>query len=602
MKYQFDELELIAQKRYKRKAGRTKENTGLDTETYHGKAYLICDDSGRYKILHSFDDALVFLTHFRFRNANNWFFNIKFDFEAIIKWLPLHLLQILYATGELDYQAYHLKFLDKKFLRITNNKHNYTFYDINNFIGSSLNQASKNYLNETKYDAIDSSRLNTDKDYWKENIEEIIFYCKKDANLTKRVADYFWGLIDNHIHFLPSMPFSKGAYSQEYFLNKCYIPTIDTIPDEVLRFAYNSYSGGRFELLKRGHFDNVYLYDIKSAYPYQMAQLPDYTRGEWIHTNEFQEEAISGFYKCQVSHLDAKVSPFMVKEANLNVYPNGYFEQYLTQKEIEDIDKLFPETEIEIEEGYYFEENEILYPLQEEILRLYKWKETEKDPDIKYCIKIILNSLYGKFIQTVGGRTGRIFNPIWASEITANTRLMLLMNSVPCIDDIIGYSTDSIHSTVPIHFENNLFHNTNLGTFEEDATGEGVYIQSDVYSIDTGKKVKTRYRGFSLEKMSTLEEFKKRQNIPMNHEVSLFNILSDILGEDTFTFSTTRPLHLGEVLAHTKTKTIEDLNIWNDVEKNIQINGDTKRVWERSFQNGYDALHHSIDSSPIFID
>lgn len=602
MKYQFDELELTSQRRYKRKAMRKRENTGLDTETYHGKAYLICDDSGRYKILHSFDDALIFLTHSRFRTGNNWFFNIKFDFEALIKWLPLPLLQVLYATGELDYHAYHLKFLDKKFLRITNSKHNYTFYDINNFIGSSLNQASKNYLNETKYDAIDSSRLNVDKEYWKENIDEIIFYCKKDASLTKRVADYFWNLIDNHIHFLPSMPYSKGAYSQEYFLQKCYIPTIDTIPDEVLKYAYNSYSGGRFELLKRGHFDNVYLYDIKSAYPYQMAQLPDYTRGEWHYTDEFQEGVRSGFYRCLVSHFHERVSPFMVKESTLNIYPNGYFEQYLTQNEIEMSIRLFPETEIEIQDGYYFEENEILYPLQEEILRLYKWKETEKDPDIKYCIKIILNSLYGKFIQTVGGRSGRIFNPLWASEITANTRLMLIENSISCIDDIIGYSTDSIHSTVPIHFKNESFHDTNLGTFEEDAIGEGVYIQSDVYSIDTGKKVKTRYRGFSLEKMNTLQEFKKRQNIPLDRNVSLFNILTDILDDDIFSFATSRPLHLGEVLAHTKTRTIDDLNIWDDVEKNIKINGDSKRIWERSFLNGYDVLHHSIDSSPLLVE
>ena len=38
------------------------------------------------------------------------------------------------------------------------------------------------------------------------------------------------------------------------------------------------------------------------------------------------------------------------------------------------------------------------------------------------------------------------------------------------------------------------------------------------------------------------------------------------------------------------------------VEKNIKINGDSKRIWERSFLNGYDVLHHSIDSSPLLVE
>ena len=54
-----------------------KENTGLDTETYHGYVKLICDDSGRAQDIDDIDGIISFLTHERSRNKFNWFFNVK---------------------------------------------------------------------------------------------------------------------------------------------------------------------------------------------------------------------------------------------------------------------------------------------------------------------------------------------------------------------------------------------------------------------------------------------------------------------------------------------------------------------------------------------
>ena len=46
--------------------------------------------------------------------------------------------------------------------------------------------------------------------------------------------------------------------------------------------AYRSYYGGRFEILKRGFIGKGYLYDINSAYPYALTQIPDLSKGKWI--------------------------------------------------------------------------------------------------------------------------------------------------------------------------------------------------------------------------------------------------------------------------------------------------------------------------------
>ena len=56
----FDILNIKRQFRYKNKGFTMKQNHGLDTETYQGYAKLICDDTGDYKVISSFDDIIKF--------------------------------------------------------------------------------------------------------------------------------------------------------------------------------------------------------------------------------------------------------------------------------------------------------------------------------------------------------------------------------------------------------------------------------------------------------------------------------------------------------------------------------------------------------------
>lgn len=572
-----------------------KTNTGLDTETYKGYVKLICDDKGNYKEIDDFEQIMQFLTRERFRNQFNWFWNIKYDFESIIKYLDKDELIDLYNEHELEHYNYTIKFIDRKFFSITLKENSrFYFYDMFGFIETSLNTAAKKYLGETKLtDVVDSERLNKDLKYWNENKDNIIKYCIKDAELTKRIADYFWNLVYKNMDYYPKRPFSKGKIAEEYFLSKCYIPTINDIPEKVLEYSYNSYLGGRFELIQKGYFEKCYTYDIKSAYPKVISELIDYSKGKWIKckNNKINKDAYSGYYLCNIDCLELIVSPFTKKIQTLSVYPNGKFKQYLTKNEIEFFRDNFNSVDIKILSGVEFFPDEILQPFKDEILKLYAWKEKEKDEDVKYAVKIFMNAFYGKTIQKSGDMnlTGKVFNPMWATDITSETRLRLFKLMLQNLESVIGTSTDSVHSQEQLRVPKS----PTIGDFALDFQGEGVYVMSDVYYLwnTETKKSKDKIRGFSLSKTKDTEDIK----------MPLTKILKTLKNKTKYEYETKRPYHLGECLLHTKSRDIKDLNIFAKVKKSININGDKKRIWDSEFKNGNDCLKRNIQSMPLLV-
>jgi hypothetical protein len=140
-------LTIADQYRYRNQGFTKKLNRGLDTETYHGYVKLICDDEGNYKEIDDFEQIIQFLTRERFRNNFNWFYNIKFDFESIIKYLDKDELIDLYINHELQHgENYTISFIDKKFFSISLKKNSrFYFYDMFGFLETSLNTAAKKY-------------------------------------------------------------------------------------------------------------------------------------------------------------------------------------------------------------------------------------------------------------------------------------------------------------------------------------------------------------------------------------------------------------------------------------------------------------------------
>ncbi|RLF27920.1 MAG: hypothetical protein DRN14_04805, partial [Thermoplasmata archaeon] len=59
---------------------------GFDTETnYKGDIVLLADSEGRYLWNPTLDEIIEYLTFKDNRNTLNWFYNITFDVESILK-------------------------------------------------------------------------------------------------------------------------------------------------------------------------------------------------------------------------------------------------------------------------------------------------------------------------------------------------------------------------------------------------------------------------------------------------------------------------------------------------------------------------------------
>jgi hypothetical protein len=353
-----------------------------------------------------------------------------------------------------------------------------------------------------------------------------------------------------------------------------------------MEYAYYAYAGGRFELLQRGYFPDVSIFDLKSAYPSVLAELPDFNYGDFVHTDSLPDDYDFGWFLCNISTYNRHLSPFLKRVNNLNLYPNGMFCLYMNLSEIKYILKHFRSTEIEIIDGYYWKPYRLIYPMREEIQRLYRLKELAKDEEARDIYKTILVSYYGKQIQVnPDGGTGCLFNPLGASECTARTRIKLMQMALEAgVENIIGFSTDAAHLARKYNYPVS----KELGRWDLDITGEGIYLFSDIYTVWNKERTKDVFRGMIAERDE-------------NGEKS-FIILREMLermGKKTrYPYTVSRPVHIGEALMQGKYP-IADINTWKSFPKTFDINGDRKRLWENDFMSAFECFEENYSSEPL---
>lgn len=297
--------------------------------------------------------------------------------------------------------------------------------------------------------------------------------------------------------------------------------------------AQHAYAGGRFELLKCGHVNGpVYQYDINSAYPWGIAQLPDWVTGEWIHhyggnVHELTEYSMARIKwnntNCLAKSADIRPCtdislypesipfPFWRRDKNKNIsYPSEHIYGWYWAPEINAAKRYLDslpdpyDKTIEVLEWWEYRDDGSR-PLAE-VVDLYNLRQKlkAKNNGAHVAIKLGLNSLYGKFAQQVGwtedaGRKPPFHNLAAAGYVTAKCRAKML-DGIACDPTaIIATETDGIFSTRKLA----LPCSPALGDWEYTEYDDMWYWASGFrFGIRAGEVVKPATRGIPLADIS----------------------------------------------------------------------------------------------------
>ncbi|MCA9339406.1 MAG: hypothetical protein KDA17_00670, partial [Candidatus Saccharibacteria bacterium] len=295
-------------------------------------------------------------------------------------------------------------------------------------------------------------------------------------------------------------------------------------PEAVQMAARYAYAGGRFEVIKFGHSeDRCYEYDVNSAYPTALCNVPNLVNGEWRHIVSADADRSYPFalyhikWRIRRTKRHANIpGPLFRRLKTGNVhYPLAGEGWYWTPEYL--AAKAYAETvggTFTISEAWVFDSATDVKPFGF-IPKLYAERRELKKADngAHVGIKLALNSMYGKLAQQVGWHVtprGTLKLPPfhqleWAGYVTSHCRAAVLTAALQDIDSVIAFETDALFTSRPLRLDTG----EELGQFEVTEFLDLTYMQSGTYygrAVDkkTGevKELTAKTRGIDRGSMS----------------------------------------------------------------------------------------------------
>ncbi|MCS7231670.1 MAG: DNA polymerase [Elusimicrobiota bacterium] len=336
-------------------------------------------DGSNYYLFDKIDDMIEFILSKEKKNPVVYFHNLSYDCLFILEYLIKKNYDFrIVKAGSYVYQI--------KVRRSFKSKNCVYFRDSYVLLRSSLNEASKIFLNDTK------EEFDYDKDFL--NREKLESYLKKDLYLLYNVLIKFFEAVDfvNSISLssLSLIKFRQSLSSEIYY----------KVNNSLDAYGRNFYFGGRCEIFKF-YGKNINVYDFNSMYPFVMSNFEyPYGKSYFVYKRNYHR---IGFYKVRLKfRYDDYITPLVIKGSKLYFVNNDVFDNVYFLNSYE-LDLLEEEGyyNYEIIEGIEFEKKGFIF--KDYINDLYNKRiEAKKSNNrvLDYVMKLMLNSLYGKFGQT----------------------------------------------------------------------------------------------------------------------------------------------------------------------------------------------------------
>lgn len=462
-------------------------------------------------------------------------FGFGYDCNQIIKDLPEEYLWKLHNENHVYYGSYSIRWLPHKSFYVRHGRSNRSaiIYDVFGFFGTSFLHTCEEYLgkDDPELDLIKKGKAARSTFSFDELDEFIIPYNKMELSMLVRVMNILRDDLEQ-VSIQPSKWHGPGAVANEALA--LYNVPIAPTPTEVSDAAQYAYAGGRFEQYRMGHYHgDVFEYDIHSAYPAGATQLPDISCGSWEHVETYEHDTFGVWrveYSSPYGNTDNRPQPLFCRAEDGSIsYPRqvqGWFWS--------------PEASLVapyVTEGWVFRPWNTARPFAF-VEAIYNQRQLFKEQgrSAQRALKLILNSLYGKLAQTVGGQDGppRWHQLEYAGYITSYTRAIIYRAMMQNPDAIIAAETDAVFSTAPL----DLPLSERLGEWELKKHHGIVYLQSGLYYADEGETCK--YRGMDVDGetkqpaglpyRNVLDHLATRTGFPDRPPLSLFSYTTRFIG------------------------------------------------------------------------
>ncbi len=483
----------------------------FDTETRHGDLLILCDPKECLEVGlgTQFGHILNFL--WRRGRRENFFWNVGYDLGAILKGYIQRLTrsqrEALRSGHRIESGRFTLTFAGEKGFRIrdraAHREKRYwdlaPFYSEENSIRS-LEEAARTKLGEGKAGDVDRVRLGKEPGYFEANRERVVEYCKRDALLTRRLAELRMGEIGEALGFYPTRFSSKASLSKAY-LDRNYSDVLRCpIPKVVDEAFHKGYRGGIFHTRILGRIELVTEIDISSAYPSVIAELPDVRLLTPRVSNEYHPDALLGVYFIETRYEGDL--PLVRGRGRRIIYPvsrepRQYWATLSELRYLKNLGRAF-----KIRLAYeYFGQFQRAFPTFDDLYRERQKLRSAEREDLAFLLKVVMSACYGAFAESKHGET-QFTNWVYAATITGavRARIWTLCAHIGW-ERVVSINTDSIRFIGPSPWYD--AHRSELtkpgfGAWEEKYVGATLtHYQSGVALIEVpGHPPKLRRRGF----------------------------------------------------------------------------------------------------------
>lgn len=341
------------------------------------------------------------------------------------------------------------------------------------------------------------------------DIDDISRYNALEIKLLQELMEKFRAACTK-VGYLPARWQGPGLLA-EAMLKAHGVPPTKEVPllqdesyEDLLLFARNAFYGGRPEVSAIGPVDRaVKQWDINSAYPAAMLELPCLIHGTWTRETYGDGGRVPrdlslcyGSYSPVASNDGRRYPlyyglPNRTKEGTI-VYPasgRGWYWGFEIRSAIHQ--------DFRVENAWIYHRQCDCVPLSF-VSGVYRERQSIGKDDAGIVLKLALNSLYGKQVQSVG--SPKFANPIWGSFITAwcRSKLQNFIHASPacqrddgwCGKDILMIATDSLVTWME---RPDVEVSSELGGWSVEEHPRGMFIvQPGLYFGSSSKPAKTR--------------------------------------------------------------------------------------------------------------